>query len=79
MKQRCPTCGRDAEYLVHNVRDGSVFCPASGCAPPSFNPHGILTMEDQKFLGQCGVDPQLSDPLKALVNAAKNEQKGNAT
>lgn len=61
----CPTCHRDAEYLVHNVQDGSVFSPA--CAPPTFNPHGILTLEDLKFMEGCGIDPQPRDVLHRLV------------
>lgn len=71
MKQ-CPSCGREADVLVHNVQDGSEFCFA--CAPPSFDPRRILTMEDLRFLEQCGIDPDLPPVLRDLVEAVKNDK-----
>lgn len=68
--KRCPNCGADT-VVVHNVQDGSEFCPS--CAPPSFDPRGILTMEDLKFMEECGIDPGLSPALKSLCGLASKK------
>ena len=50
--------------LVHNVQDGTVCLE---CAPPSFSPRNILTLEDLRFMEACGVDPGLSPALRSLL------------
>jgi ribosomal protein S27AE len=42
-----PTCGKQADVLITNIGAGSKFC--HGCAPPSFMPHHILTIDDVAF------------------------------
>ena len=59
---RCPNCEQWAEFIVHNLADGTRFC--AECAPPSFLPHYILTADDIAFLKSCGVDPQI--PMAVL-------------
>lgn len=69
----CPTCGREAEYLVTNVQTWTEFCP--GCAPPSFSIHSVLTMKDLDFMKACGIDPKLPDVLQPLVDAVTAAKK----
>ena len=69
--KRCSNCGADT-VVAHNVQDGSEFCPS--CAPPSFSMHSILTLEDIRFMKECGVDPGLSPALRSLVELASNKQ-----
>ncbi len=63
----CPTCNAQAEYLVTNVQDGSKFC--TGCAPATFMPHYVLTIEDVKFFMACGIDAELGPKLTAMLRA----------
>lgn len=69
MSKICPSCGRTADLLIHNVQDWSQFCPA--CAPPSFSIHSMLTLEDLEFMKACGVDPGLPEVLRRIVELAK--------
>lgn len=61
----CPTCSRDASVLVTNIKDGTQFCHA--CAPPSFLPHFVLTVEDVQFLRDCGIDAEVSRLEQVLL------------
>lgn len=72
----CPICNRDAEMLVINVQDGSQFCPA--CAPGSFDPRRILTVEDVTFLEACGVDAELGPTLRSLVKLWTTKDSGES-
>ena len=44
------------------------------CAPASFKPHDIQTVEDVPFLEECAVDPGLSPSLRSLVELASKKQ-----
>lgn len=56
--KRCPNCGAGTVVLIHNVQDGTEFCP--GCAPPSFSIYSLLTLSDLEFMKAAGIDPQLA-------------------
>lgn len=71
---RCPTCGREADVLVHNIQDGSQFFLR--CAPGSFGPRRTLTLEDLAFMKACGVDPELSPALADLVKLSRRKDSG---
>ena len=66
----CPTCKRKTDVLINNVQGGTQFC--HGCAPPSFLPHFVLTVDDVLFLIACGVNPELSPAMMDMVRAELN-------
>lgn len=61
----CPTCGKQADVLITNVEDGLQFC--NGCAPSSFLPHYILSIDDVAFMMACGIDPEIPLALMEMV------------
>jgi hypothetical protein len=57
----CPACGTDAAVLITNVVTGSQFCHHCAAAEcPSFLPHFVLTLEDVRFMRDCGINPEIS-------------------
>lgn len=70
----CPTCGKQVDVLITKISDGSKFC--HGCAPPSFMPHYILTIDDVAFMMACGIDPQIPPALMKVVRRALERRSG---
>jgi len=64
----CPTCSQEAQVLITNVQTGQQFCHrCSSTVCPTFMPGLIYTLEDVKFLRECGIDPEvgrIEDHLK---------------
>ena len=56
----CPTCSRETQVLITNVQTGQQFChECSSTVCPTFLPGLVYTLEDVKFLRNCGVDPEV--------------------
>jgi len=66
----CTKCGNAAAYTVVSIQDGSIFCAATGCAPPTFLPHLIYSVEDVQMLQGIGVNAELGGVLKEIFRAA---------
>jgi hypothetical protein len=69
----CPSCGTTATVLIMNVQTQKHFC--SGCAPSSFLPNFILTVDDVGFMMDCGINPELSPALMDAVLAHTSKLK----
>jgi hypothetical protein len=71
----CPTCNHKAKVLITNVQTGQQFCHrCAETACPTFLPGLVYTLEDVKFLRECGVDPEvgrIEDHLKDRTEHCK--------
>jgi hypothetical protein len=67
----CPAYGTDAAVLITNVATGSQLC--HHCADtecPSFLPNFVLTLEDVRFMRDCGINPEISR-IEAVIRGSK--------
>jgi hypothetical protein len=73
--ETCPTCSQEAPVLITNIRTGQQFCHrCAGTACPTFMPGLVYTLEDVKFLRECGIDPEvgkIEDYLEDLTEHCK--------
>ena len=57
----CPTCNAQVAVLIINLQNGKRFCHhCAGEVCPSFLPHFVLTVDDVRFLRDCGIDPEIA-------------------
>jgi hypothetical protein len=59
LKTICPSCSAEA-HIILTAATRKQFCPA--CADkvcPSFLSGSVLSMDDVRFLSQCGTDPEI--------------------
>ena len=56
----CPTCGQEAQVLITNIQTGQQFCHlCASTVCPTFMRGLVYTLEDVKFLRNCGIDPEV--------------------
>ena len=71
----CSTCSQEVQALITNVQTGQQFCDrCSSTVCPTFMPGLVYTLEDLKFLRECGIDPEvgkIEDYLKDLTEHCK--------
>ncbi len=57
----CSACGMNADVLITNVSTGTQFCHRCAAAEcPPFIPNFALTLQDFRFMRDCGIDPEVS-------------------
>jgi hypothetical protein len=54
----CPTCEAEVAVLITNVKTGRQHC--HGCVGGTFMPWYVLTLEDVRWMRECGIDPEIT-------------------